>query len=108
VQSECVLHYRNSKVSPVPEEHKAHSIIAPKKKQRTLVYNHDVICAEYQASMLAGLSISSALAEKGQVSALILGTGAGLLPMFLRKQLGDKVKQIVTVDINQEMVDVSP
>jgi spermidine synthase len=56
--------------------------------------------------MLAGLSISSALAEKAQVSALILGTGAGLLAMFLRRQLGDKAKQIVTVDISQQMIDV--
>jgi tRNA1(Val) A37 N6-methylase TrmN6 len=102
-----VLHYKNTKTTPVPDALKANSSIAPKKKQRTLVFNHDVICAEYQASMLAGLSLSSALAEKGQVSALVLGTGAGLLPMFLRRQLGDKAKQIVTVDISKEMVDVS-
>jgi len=51
--------------------------------------------------MLAGLSLCPKLIEKDQLRILVLGTGAGLLPMFLRSQLGDKLKEIVTIDINE-------
>jgi tRNA1(Val) A37 N6-methylase TrmN6 len=36
-----------------------------------------------------------------------LGTGAGLLPMFLKSQLGDRLSEIVTVDINPEIIKVA-
>jgi tRNA1(Val) A37 N6-methylase TrmN6 len=57
--------------------------------------------------MLAGFSLTPKLLEKEGVRILVLGTGAGLLPMFLRSQLGDKIKELVTVDINEEMVKVT-
>jgi tRNA1(Val) A37 N6-methylase TrmN6 len=56
--------------------------------------------------MLAGPSLTLRLAEKPQVRVLVLGTGAGLLPMFLKGQLGDKLAEIVTVDINEEVIKV--
>lgn len=56
--------------------------------------------------MLSGLSLVPHIADKKNVRILVLGTGAGLLPMFLKSQLGDKVKEIVTVDINPEIVKV--
>ena len=37
----------------------------------------------------------------------MLGTGAGLLSMFLKHQLGDKLKEVVTVDISEEMVKIA-
>jgi tRNA1(Val) A37 N6-methylase TrmN6 len=56
--------------------------------------------------MLAGPSLSLRISEKPQVRILVLGTGAGLLPMFLRSQLGDKLAELVTVDINPEVIKV--
>ena len=69
--------------------------------------NHELLCSEYQYAMLAGLSLTTKLSEKPAVRVLVLGTGAGLLPMFLRNQLGDKLKELVTVDINPEIVKVA-
>jgi hypothetical protein len=85
IQSEIQLTYRNTKKgTPVREHSKATSSLAPKKKQKALVYNHDLLCAEYQQSMLAGLSLVPLLAPLDHVRVLVLGTGAGLLPMFVR------------------------
>ena len=60
------------------------STIAPKKKQRTIVINHDLLCSEYQYAMLSGLCLAPKLVEKSNIRILVLGTGAGLLPMFLK------------------------
>jgi hypothetical protein len=57
--------------------------------------------------MLSGPSLSLRLAEKSNLRILVLGTGAGLLPMFLRSQLGDKLSELITVDINPEVIKVS-
>jgi tRNA1(Val) A37 N6-methylase TrmN6 len=56
--------------------------------------------------MLAGPSLSLRITEKPQVRILVLGTGAGLLPMFLKSQLGDKLAELITVDINPEVIKV--
>lgn len=82
------------------------SPIASKKKNRVLVFNHELLCCEYQYAMLAAPSLSLGLAEKKDLRILILGTGAGLLPMFLRGQLGNNLKELVTVDINPEVIRV--
>lgn len=108
IQSEVILAYRNSKKEGgLPEHVKATSPIAPKKKQRVLVYNHDLLCCEYQYAMLAGPALSLKIAEKTGLRVLVLGTGAGLLPMFLRGQLGDKLAEIITVDINSEVLKIA-
>lgn len=107
IQSEVILGYRNSKHEEGwPEHLKAKSPIAPKKKQRILLFNHDLLCCEYQYAMLAGPSLTLKLAEKPHLRVLILGTGAGLLPMFIRGQLGDRLAEIITVDINPEIIKV--
>jgi tRNA1(Val) A37 N6-methylase TrmN6 len=49
--------------------------------------------------MLAGLFTVPNLAKES-LKILHLGTGAGTLPMFLISQLGDKIEQLVTVDIS--------
>lgn len=84
IQSEVLLVYRDPKKAQIPEHLKANSSIAPKKKQRTLVINHDLLCSEYTYSMLSGLSLAPNLAAKSNLRILVLGTGAGLLPMFLK------------------------
>jgi hypothetical protein len=48
IQSEVILAYRNSKKEGGwPEHIKTVSPIAPKKKQRILTLNHDLLCCEY-------------------------------------------------------------
>lgn len=37
---------------------------------------------------------------------LILGTGAGLFSMFFKSQLKENLKELITVDISQEIVEV--
>jgi spermidine synthase len=109
VQSEVLLSYKNTKKinAPIVEASKAKSSLAKAKKQKALVYNHDLLCNEYQQSMLAGLSLCPKLAEAQSVRALVLGTGAGLLPMFIKTQLGERLSEVVTVDINQDIVQVA-
>jgi spermidine synthase len=70
---------------------KVNSTIAPKKKQRVLVINHDLLCSEYQYAMLSGLCLAPKLVDKQNLRVLVLGTGAGLLPMFLKNQLASKL-----------------
>jgi spermidine synthase len=38
---------------------------------------------------------------------LHLGTGAGIMPMFLKYQLGEKLEKLVTIDINEQMLKVA-
>lgn len=84
IQSEALLVYRNPEKKEISEHLKVTSQIAPKKKQRQLVVNHELISSEYQYAMLAGMSLTPKISEKQQIRILVLGTGAGLLPMFLR------------------------
>jgi len=101
------LVYRNPTKGAIPDHLKVTSTIAQKKKQRTLVLNHDILCCEYQYSMLSGMSLNPKLVEKDQLRILVLGTGAGLLPMFLKSQLTTRIKDLVTVDISVDMVKVT-
>lgn len=57
--------------------------------------------------MLSGLGLCKNLATKDNIRVLVLGTGAGLLPMFFKTQLGDKLGKIVTVDINTDIIQVA-
>jgi spermidine synthase len=72
-----------------------------------LTFNHDLLCCEYQYAMLAGPALNLKLAEKTGLRVLVLGTGAGLLPMFLRSQLEAKLSKVVTVDVNPEVIKVA-
>jgi hypothetical protein len=56
--------YRNPAKGQIPDHLKVQSTIAPKKKQRVLVLNHDILCSEYQYAMLAGFSLPPKLLEK--------------------------------------------
>ncbi len=106
IQSEVILAYRNTKNTAVADHLKAVSPLAPKKKQRVLVYNHDLLCCEYQYAMLSAPSLIQGLVGKKDLRILVLGTGAGLLPMFLHSQLGANLSKIITVDMNPEVIKV--
>ena len=57
--------------------------------------------------MVAGLSLIKNLPEKDNLRVLVLGTGAGVFPMFMKTALGDSLKELVTVDINEDIVKVT-
>lgn len=103
-----ILAYRNSKKEGGwPENQLTVSPVATKKKQRVLTFNHDLLCCEYQYAMLAGPALNLKLADKANLRVLVLGTGAGLLPMFLRSQLDSKLSKLVTVDVNPEVINIA-
>lgn len=41
------------------------------------------------------------------INVLHLGTGAGIMPMFLKEQLGDKLTKVTTIDNNPAMLQVA-
>ena len=106
IQSEILLTYKNSKKGEIPQHMVATSKFGEKKKKKVLVYNHDRLSNEYQTAMLTGFTINEAINGKDKLRMLVLGTGAGLLPMFLRSQFKEVASEIVTVDISEEMVKI--
>ena len=75
----------------------ANSEQAPAKKGKTAILNHDFLTNEYQQAMMASLFLTPDLAKK-PMNVLHLGTGAGIMPMFLQKQFGDQIEKITTID----------
>ncbi len=48
------------------------------------IYNHDFLVSAYQQAIVSGLALVPDLAaENKKLNILHLGTGAGVLPMFL-------------------------
>ena len=107
IQSEVILHYRSSKKEESKAIKSTVSPVAPKKKQRILTFNHELLCCEYQYAMLAGPSLTLRLLEKTGLRVLVLGTGAGLLPTFLRQQLDARLAEVITLDINEEVLKIA-
>lgn len=70
------------------------------------MYNFDFLNSEYQTGMLAGLFMVPNLV-KAPLRILHLGTGAGTLPMFIMSQLGERIEQLVTIDINEGILKVA-
>jgi len=98
--------YRNTKAKTYkPPKSTAESAFMPARKQRVVTFDFDQLCSEYASGMLAGLSLVEA--PKDKIKALVFGTGAGLLPMFLQSQLKEKLDHVVTVDISEDMVNVA-
>jgi spermidine synthase len=56
--------------------------------------------------MLSGLFLTPGFGDK-PVNVLHLGTGAGIMPMFLKEQLGEKLNKITTIDNNAQMLTVA-
>ena len=89
---------------------KAKSSICPKKKQKELVFERDILTCEYHCAMLSGLSlISDHLDQKAKdgekLRVLICGTGAGVFTMFVRQHFD--LEQLVTIDVNPDMLRVA-
>jgi hypothetical protein len=58
--------------------------LCPKKKGKVAIYNHDFLVSAYQQAIVSGLALVPDLAaENKKLNVLHLGTGAGVLPMFL-------------------------
>jgi spermidine synthase len=104
--------YRNPKLLEIQPHMKVQSSILPHKKQRVEIFDRDVLTCEYHSAMLAGLSlVADSLVEKAKlnekINVLILGTGAGVLAMFIRHHFAGNLDQLVTVDINPSIVKVA-
>ena len=97
--------YRDPKKHEIPEHLVANSGLCPKKKGKKAIFNHDFLTAEYQQVMLSQLFRVPSLASQ-PLKILHLGTGAGLLPMFLVNQL-ENLEKITTVDVSGEMLQVA-
>jgi spermidine synthase len=107
IQSEMQIVYRDPKKHEIPENQFTTSVIAPAKKGKKTVFNFSFLTNEYQQAMLSGLYQANSLAEKKELNILNLGTGAGIMPMFLNSHLGEKIKKITTIDINADMLKVA-
>jgi len=79
----------------------------PKKKGKQTVCNYDFLTSEYQQGMLAGLFLASNLSLNKKLKILHLGTGAGVMPMFLRTQLDECLESITTIDNNANMLKIA-
>lgn len=95
--------YRDPKKHEILPQHEAVSEQCPKKKGKKSVFNFEVLSHEYQYAILSGLFQCPEILDK-PLRVLHLGTGAGIMPMFLKTQLRDKVEKIVTIDINDSML----
>ncbi len=81
--------YRNPKSTEILTFMKTKSTLCPKKKQRELVFDRDILTCEYHCAMLSGLSlVADHLITKAsnneKLHILVCGTGAGALSMFIR------------------------
>jgi SAM-dependent methyltransferase len=95
--------YRDPAKHDIPNKWLANSDLCPAKKGKIAILDLDWICGEYANTMLSGLHRVPSLGQR-KVSVLVLGTGAGNLPMFLQSQLGDQIEKLVTVDNSEDML----
>jgi spermidine synthase len=107
IQSEMQIVYRDPKKHEIPEHQFTTSVIAPSKKGKKTVLNYSFLTNEYQQAMLSGLYQANSLAEKKELNILNLGTGAGIMPMFLNCHMKERIKKITTIDINENMLKVA-
>jgi len=106
IQSEMQIVYRDPKKHEIAESLVANSEMCPSKKGKTAILNHNHLTNEYQQGMLAGLFMTPGFGVNS-INALHLGTGAGIMPMFLKEQLGDKLTKVTTIDNNPSMLKVA-
>jgi spermidine synthase len=74
--------YRDPKKHDIKTEAKSEQ--APVKKGKMAILNHDFLTNEYQQAMMAALFLAPDLVKK-PMNVLHLGTGAGIMPMFLQQ-----------------------
>jgi len=106
IQSEVPLVYRSSKSTELPAHTTTQSVLMPKKKQKEVVFDRDSLTYECHHAMLAGLCLISeklsakVKATEHKLNILVLGTGTGILPMFLRTHFAKNLQKITTVEID--------
>lgn len=81
----------------------------PKKKQRIIAINHDYLCSEYQRAKMMGIGLTPASFgdKETKLNFLVLGTGAGLLTMFIQSQLKPFINKLDTIDNNPTMLKIA-
>mmetsp|Transcript_3905 Transcript_3905/g.4607 ORF Transcript_3905/g.4607 Transcript_3905/m.4607 type:complete len:193 (-) Transcript_3905:399-977(-) len=108
IQSEVPLMYRNSKSADLLAHMKTQSALMPKKKQKEVAFDRDNLTYECHHAMISGLclvadklcaQIKDAEQEK-KLNILVLGTGTGILPMFLCQHFSKYLEKITTVEID--------
>lgn len=79
------------------------------KKQRIIAINHDYLCSEYQRAKMMGIGLAPLSFGKkdNKLNFLVLGTGAGLLTMFIQSQLKPFLNKLDTVDNNPTMLKIA-
>jgi len=76
-----------------------------------LFIDHNELNSEYLAAMIAGLSSYYTMFEESTRKEknsyfLILGTGAGILPMFIHNTMNKIIGSLITVDIDETIVNI--
>jgi ubiquinone/menaquinone biosynthesis C-methylase UbiE len=56
--------------------------------------------------MMTSLFLNPNLVNK-PMNVLHLGTGAGIMPMFLQQQFGDQIEKITTIDNSEDMLKIA-
>lgn len=108
IQSEIPLMYRNSKNTEIPANLMTQSALMPKKKQKEVIFDRDSLTYECHHAMISGLCL---IAEKlcaqikdaeldKKLNILVLGTGVGVLPMFLKQHFSKYLAKVTTVEID--------
>ena len=99
--------YRNSKSSELTPQMKTTSVLKPKKKQKEVIFDRDSLTCEYHHAMLSGLALvceklcAKIKAEPAKkLNILVLGTGTGILSMFLRTHFAALLEKLTTVEID--------
>ena len=108
IQSELPLIYRNSKSQGLLPHMKTQSVLRPKKNKKEVIFDRDSLTYECHQACFSGLSL---VAEKlcaqlknaelnKKINILVLGTGVGVLPMFLKQHFSTHLEKITTVEID--------
>ena len=108
IQSEIPLIYRNSKSQALQDHMKTQSALRPKKSKKEVIFDRETLTYECHQAMISGLSlISEKLCAQlkntelnKKLNILVLGTGTGILPMFLREHFSTHLGKITTVEID--------
>ena len=87
---------------------KTTSVLKPKKAKKEVIFDREALTCEYQQAMFSGLSLVASklvplvknASEPGMLKILVLGTGTGILPMFIRQHFSAYLKMVTTVEID--------
>lgn len=90
---------------------KVRSPIWKTKEDEFLYIDHNFMNSEYLTAMIAGLcsyynSFEDSNNKEKKSNFLVLGTGAGILPMFLYKTMSPILSRLNTVDLDEEIVTI--